>query len=202
MLRSSKQFSIHKLIIVFITLTLFQTLHAEQFVIFDKVFTFEEKDAVPTKSHLTVEGSELNLSTPKNWVSPANFADGKVHILIDVLEKPAGDIPTYWSVFYIGNKGQNGSKYACTSSPKYTTTGTFEIIQNMKKLWQKDKVVWSEGLKKMTLVIKGPKIGDTPKGKSHAHLQPDLKKFFPTKIRFRLVQLPEGKEFDSTLLKK
>ena len=168
------------------------SIKAEQFLLFDKTFTFEEKDAVPTKSHLYVEADELNKITPVNWRTPVNYADGKVHILIDVLEMPDGDIPTYWSVCYIGTIGQNGSRYAVAGSPKYTKTGSYEIVRDMKTLWQKDKVVWTEGLKKMSLVIKGPKIQGLPNGKSHAHSQPDLKKFFPTKVRFRLIQVSKG----------
>lgn len=167
-------------------------LSAEQLILFDKEFTFEEKDAIPTKSHLYVEASEFDKATPKNWKSPINFADGKVKIIIDVLEKPEGDTPTYWSVCYIGNKGQNGSRYSVAGSPKYTKTGSYEIVRDMKTLWQKDKVVWTEGLKKMSLVLKGPKLKNTSAGKSHAHLQPDLKKFFPTKVRFRVIQISEG----------
>ena len=67
----------------------------------------------------------------------------------------------------------------------------------MKTLWQKDKVVWTEGLKKMSLVLKGPKLKNTSAGKSHAHLQPDLKKFFPTKVRFRVIQISEGSPIKS-----
>ena len=173
---------------------------ADQFVIFDKTFVFEEKDAIPTKSHLTVEGGELNKRTPQDWTSPLNYAEGTVHVLIDVLDKPDGDVPTYWSICYIAKKGQNGSRYACTSSPKYKKPGTYQVVQDMKKLWQKDTVVWTQGLEKMTLVLKGPPINNGPKGKSHAHLQPDLKKFFPTKIRFRIVQVSEGDKFDAATL--
>jgi hypothetical protein len=31
-----------------------------------------------------------------------------------------------------------------------------------------------------------------PTGKSHAHLQPDLKKYFPTKIRVTIIQISKG----------
>ncbi len=171
-------------------------INAQQFILFDKEFTFEEKDAVPTKSHLRVTAEELNKGTPKDWTSPVNYSDGKVYIRLEVLGKPAGDVPTHWSLCYIGNKGQNGSMYAVAGSPRYTKPGVYEVTRDMKKLWQKDKVVWSEGLKAFTLVIKGPKLKDKPAGKSHAHLQPDLKKFFPAKIRLIMVQVAKGAKFD------
>ena len=171
-------------------------ISAQQFVLFDKEFIFEEKDAIPTKSHLKLTADELSKATPKDWTSPVNYKDGQVYIRLEVLGKPAGDVPTHWSLCYIGNKGQNGSRYAVAGSPRYTKPGVYEITRDMTKLWQKDKVVWSEGLKAFTLVIKGPKIKDEPAGKSHAHLQPDLKKFFPAKIRVTMVQLAKGAKFD------
>jgi hypothetical protein len=185
---------------LFLFISLLSSSSAEQFVLFDKEFTFEEKDAIPTKSHLKLLASELGEKTPKDWTSPHNYRDGKVYIRFEVLEKAPGEVPTHWSLCYIGNKGQNGSGYACAGSPKYTTPGVYEVERDMKKLWQKDKVVWSEGLKAFTLVIKGPKIKDKPAGKSHAHSQPDLKKFFPTKIRVTLVQVAEGSTYDPSKL--
>ncbi|MCM8537706.1 MAG: hypothetical protein NE334_17325 [Lentisphaeraceae bacterium] len=190
-----------KLIICFILTGLCLNSSAEQFTLFDQTFTYEKKDAIPTKSHLKLMAAELNKQTPKNWSSPLNYADGKVFIRFEVLEKPEGNTPTHWSLCYIANKGQNGSGYACASSPKYTKPGVYEITRDMKRLWQKDKVVWTEGLKAFTLVIKGPKIEGKPAGKSHAHLQPDLDKFFPTKIRVTMVQLSKGAQLDRSKVK-
>ncbi|MCM8532825.1 MAG: hypothetical protein NE330_16780 [Lentisphaeraceae bacterium] len=189
-------FKLRKIIICLIVIGLSISSSAEQFTLFDQTFTYENKDAIPTKSHLKLMASELAKETPKNWSSPLNYADGKVYIRVEVLEKPKGNVPTHWSLCYIANKGQNGSGYACASSPRYTKLGVYEVTRDMKKLWQKDKVVWSEGLKAFTLVVKGPKIEGLPGGKSHAHNQPDLDKFFPLKIRFTLVQISEGAKFD------
>ena len=168
----------------------------EQLLLFDRVFSFEEKDAIPTKSHLKLMASELGDKTPINWVSPVNYAEGKVYVRLQVLEKPAGDEKTHWSLCYIANKGQNGSSYACASSPHYKEEGNFEVIRDMNKLWQRDKVVWSEGLKAFTLVTKASKSHSGVKGKAHAHLQPDLKKFFPTKLRVTMIQIAKGSSLD------
>jgi len=173
-------------------------LNAEQFVLFDKVFTFEKKDAIPTKSHLRVSLEELSKEMPKNWRSPHNFADGSVYVYMEVLDKPKGDEKTHWSLCYIANKGQNGSSYAVAPSPHYTETGKFEIVRDMKKLWQKDKVVWEKGIKAVTLVTKASKSKSEIKGKAHAHLQPNMDLFFPTKIRVIMVQVSEGSKVDKS----
>ena len=46
-------------------LSFISIVNAEQFVLFDKVFTFEKKDAIPTKSHLRVPLEELRRRDPK-----------------------------------------------------------------------------------------------------------------------------------------
>ena len=169
---------------------------AEQFVLFDKTFNFEKKDAIPTKSHLRVPLEGLSKMMPKNWKSPHNYADGLVYVYMEVLDKPKGSEKTHWSLCYIGNKGQNGSSYAVVPSPHYTETGKYEIIRDMKKLWQKDKVVWEKGIKAVTLVTKATKSKSGTKGKAHAHLQPNMDLFFPTKIRVIMVQVSEGSKVD------
>ena len=50
----------------------------------------------------------------------------------------------------------------------------------------------------MSLVIKRANSG----GKAHAHLQPDLKEFFPTKIRVSIVQVSKGGKYDPSKVKE
>lgn len=167
------------------------TASAEQFVLFDEVFTFEEKDAVPTQSHLMVNAAKFGKETPKDWTQPVDYRNGTIHIRFEVLEKPPGDTPTFWSLCYIPVKGQKNN-YGCASSPTYTTTGVFEKNEDMTKFWENDSIIWTEGIKMMTLVIKAAKVP----GKNHAHLQPDLSKFFPTKIHVTMVQVSKGGTYD------
>jgi len=167
----------------------------EQFTLFDQTFTFDERDAVPTKSHLYVEANELGADTPTDWTSPVDYRNGTVHIRIEVIEKPKGDTPTVWSICYIPNKGRD-NKYGCTSSPSYTTEGIYEKEDKMTGFWKNDSIIWTEGIKKMSLVIKLANAG----GKAHAHNQPDLKKFFPTKIRFTVIQVAKGSNYDASLV--
>jgi len=176
---------------LFLCLCLVTTAFAEQCVLFDEVFTFEEKDAVPTQSHLTVKADKLGKDIPKDWTQPVDYRGGTVHIRFEVLEKPPGDTPTFWSLCYIPNKGQKNN-YGCASSPTYTTTGVFEKDEDMTRFWENDSIIWTEGIKMMTLVIKAAKVP----GKSHAHLQPDLTKFFPTKIHVTMVQVSKGATYD------
>jgi hypothetical protein len=174
-----------------LSLGLAATAHAEQFVLFDQVFTFAEKDAVPTESHIKVTPDLFAKDTPKDWTKPVDYRDGTLHIRWEVLEKPPGEAPTFWSICYIPVKGQKNG-YGCASSPTYTVPGVYEKDEDMTRFWENDSIVWTEGIKMMTLVIKAAKV----QGRSHAHLQPDLGKFFPTKIHVTLVQVSKGATYD------
>ncbi|MEM8912550.1 MAG: hypothetical protein AAGC97_12345 [Planctomycetota bacterium] len=171
------------------------TIHAEQFVLFDETFTFAEKDAVPTKSHLRVFPDQFGPETPDDWTAPVDYRNGSVHIRIEVLSKPKGELPSYWSLCYIPVQGQKNN-YGCINSPTYTQTGVYEKDQSMTEFWNNDSIVWTEGIKHMSLVLKGPRVN----GKSHAHLQPDMKAYFPTRVRFTMVQVSKGATYDPSML--
>ena len=166
---------------------------AEQFVLFDETFTFTKEDAdnsKPNPSHYYVTGDRLNPERPKDWTQPVDYRNGSVHIRLEVLEKPPGDEPTIWSLCYSPYVGRDNG-YGCTSTGLYETEGVFERDVSMTKFWENDSIVWSEGIKRMSLVIKdkNPKQG-------HAHKRPDHEKFFPTKVRIMMVQVPAGDDYD------
>jgi len=175
----------------YIFISALTALNAEQFVLFDKTFTYETKDAIPTKSHLKIPASQFGKNTPKDWTSPVNYRNGTVYIRFEILEMPNSKVPTKWSVCYIPNKGQKNN-YGCASSLMYKEPGVYENIVDMNKFWENDSIIWNKGIKMMTLVIKHAQKG----GKGHAHLQPDLSKFFPTKLRVTMVQVSEGSEYN------
>ncbi|TWT55214.1 hypothetical protein Pla22_28690 [Rubripirellula amarantea] len=173
-----------------IGVTLAQISHAEQFVLFDRTFTFEQKEAVATKSHLFVNAKQLGEETPKDWTSPVDYRNGTVHVRIEVLDKPEGEVPTVWSLCYIPNRGQKNN-YGCTNTPRYTKPGVYEKVVKMNEFWENDSIIWTEGIKQMSLVIKHAEKG----GKGHAHNQPDLSQFFPTKIRVTMTQVSVGSKY-------
>jgi hypothetical protein len=170
---------------------------AEQFVLFDVTLTYTKEDAEnskPSKSHYYVRDKMLNADRPKDWTSPVDYRNGTVHIRTEVIEKPAGDEPTTWSLCYIPNKGQKNG-YGCTGTVVYREKGVYEQDVSMKSFWQNDSIVWTEGIKQMDLVIK-----DGSGGSGHAHKRPDHEKFFPTRVRITMVQVSAGSKFDPRLI--
>ena len=165
---------------------------ATQFVLFDEEFTFTYEDALnssPSKSHYYVTNEMLSPTVPKDWTSPVDFRNGTVHIRIEVLEKPAGNAPTKWTLCYIPNTGKN-NMYGCTSTDLFTREGVYEKTVSMNEFWENESIIWSEGIKQMDLVIK-----DDSGGQGHAHKRSDYEKFFPTKVRITMTQVAKGKTY-------
>lgn len=169
----------------------------KQFVLFDAEFTYTKKDAdnsKPSKSHYYVKGNMLNTERPTDWTSPVDYRNGTVHIRLEVLEKPAGDAPTTWSLCYIPNKGQ-GNGYGCTSIGVYTKEGVYEKDVPMTSFWENESIIWPQGIKQMDLVIK-----DDSGGQGHAHKRADHEKYFPTRVRISMIQVAAGGTYDPSWL--
>jgi len=168
---------------------------AEQFVLFDVTFPFSKMEAdssTPSKSHYYVKEPALNPQRPRDWTTPIDYRSGTVHIRIEVLDRPAGGEGTQWSLCYIPTRGQ-GNGYGCTGTPVYTEKGVFEKDVSMKSFWQNDAIVWSEGIRRMDLVMKD-------KDGMHAHKRLDPEKFFPTRVRITMIQVSAGSKYDPSLL--
>jgi len=165
---------------------------AGQFVLIDALFTMTKEDADPTKSHHYLRGDKVNPDRPKDWTSPVDYRNGTVHIRTEVLEKPEGGQPCTWSLCYIPIKGQKNN-YGCTHTGQYKEKGVYERDEPMTKFWENDSIIWTEGVKEMHLVYKDDK-------NLHANKRPDPEKFFPTKVRITMIQVPKDAKYDPSLL--
>jgi hypothetical protein len=165
---------------------------AEQFVLFDATFEYTWQDAInatPSKSHYYVkETNGLNTERPDNWVSPVDYRNGKVHIHLEVLEKPAGGQMQGWALCYVGNAGS----YGCPYTDYYTDVGVYEKEVDMTNFYNDDTIDWSQGIRQVDLVytINGS-------GQGHVHFFPELQdKTTPTKVRIALVQVSAGATYN------
>ncbi len=168
---------------------------ADQFVLFDTTFTFTKSDAdnsSPSKSHYYVHSAQLNQKRPTDWTTPVDYRNGTVHIRTEVLNRPAGEEPTQWSLCYIPNHGQ-GNGYGCTGNDPYKVKGVYDKDVSMKSFWENNAIIWTEGIKQMDLVMKD-------KDGNKAHTRVDADKFFPTKIRITMIQVSAGSKYDPNLV--
>lgn len=185
-------------VLLLISLTSFSSAaRAEQFVLFDQTFIYTKQDAdnsKPSQSHFYIKGNLLAKDIPTDWTSPVDYRNGSVHIRLEVIEKPAGDAPTTWSLCYIPKQGQKNG-YGCTGTDIYRKVGVYEKDVPMTSFWENDSIVWSKGIKQMDLVIK-----DDSGGQGHAHKRADHELFFPTKVRITMVQVSKGAKYDPSLV--
>ncbi len=185
-----------KLLFLLLSLFIYQnTLKSQshQFILFDVQFTYSKKDAdssKPSKSHFYVTDEMLNKNRPLNWESPIDYRHGTVHIRLEVLNKPEGGYPTTWTLCYIPVHGQKNN-YGCTGSGFFTREGIYDKEVSMTSFWENESIIWTEGIKRMDLVIK-----DDSGGQGHAHKRMDSNHFFPTTLRITMVQVPPGEVYD------
>ncbi len=150
-------------------------------------------NAMPNKSHYYVnEGNWLNTARPKNWVSPVDYRDGKVHIHLEVLEKPAGSQQAGWALCYVANVGN----YGCPYTDYYTKTGVYEKDVDMHTFYNANTIQWDSGVKQVDLVY-------TINGSGMGHITnfPALQNLVtPTRVRIAMVQVSNGSTYDSSIL--
>ncbi|HSC89559.1 MAG TPA: hypothetical protein VLC09_19890 [Polyangiaceae bacterium] len=160
--------------------------HAETFVLLDETFTFTEqqaRDSKPSPSHVYVREAQLNPARPIDWTQPVDYRHGKVRLRLEVLEKPAGDEPTQWSICYVPVVGI-GPGYGCTGTGIYQKAGVLEVEQSMTEFWQNDAIDWSHGIREIHLVMK-----DANSDQGHVHRRSDPERFFPTRVRLVMTQV-------------
>lgn len=169
---------------------------AEQFLLFDAMFTYTWDDAVnatPSKSHFYVtEKNFLNKSRPTNWISPVNYRDGKVHIRAEVIAKPPGTQQAGWALCYVANVGD----YGCPYTDYYTKVGVYERDADMHTFYNNTTIQWDHGVKEVDLVY-------TVNGSGSGHITnfPQLKDLVtPTTVRISMVQVSAGSTYDPSIL--
>lgn len=171
--------------------------YSQQFILFDVLFNYTKANAdssKPSKSHFYVKNELINPNRPKDWTSPIDYRNGKVHIRLEVIEKAPGDAPTTWTLCYIPIKGQKNN-YGCTTTGLYKAVGIYESEVAMTSFWENESIIWSEGIKQMDLVIK-----DDSGGQGHAHKRIDHERYFPSKVRITMVQVAKGEIYDPSII--
>ncbi|HMI89856.1 MAG TPA: hypothetical protein VK509_00770, partial [Polyangiales bacterium] len=150
--------------------------YAEQFVLTDIEYTHSTTTTKDSHYYPT-----LPANTPKNWVTPVDYAHGSVHIVLDVKTKPPGDAPTKLQVCFEGTPS-----YACTEqSPTYTTARRVEWDSPFSGFWYESTVDWTQGTKKMPLILK-----DDMNNKPHGDV-----KYMPTDLHVQVTLVAKGSTF-------
>ena len=125
-------------------LALAKPAHAEQFLVGAAEYTHSAETT--TDSHYRVQPTP---QTPANWQTPVNYADGSVHVRLEVKSKPSGT-PTRFQVCF-----EMKMNYCCTDqSPPYTAPGVYEWDTPIDKMWRPGPVDFSQGIVQSALILK------------------------------------------------
>jgi hypothetical protein len=123
---------------------------ADQFVVVDSTWE-HTPDLADSHYRVTPLGG-----TPANWKSPVDYASGMAHVHLVVTTKPT-DQPTKFQVCF-----EATPTYACTDqSPTYTTVGVLDWETPFSNFWSPpgESVDWSQGTKKIAIILKDTKNG-------------------------------------------
>ena len=117
--------------------------HAQQFVLVDVEYTATSANTMD--SHYRVMPKA---GIPANWRSPVNYANGKVYVELEVLEKP-GTKNTLYNICI-----ENPSNPACLPYMMYTAKGKYKANFNFMDFWQYADVDWTKGCSEVSLILK------------------------------------------------
>jgi len=141
----------------------------DQVVILDETYT--ATSANTSDSHYRLPP---RAGSPDDWEEPVDYAAGRAHVRLEVIEKPS-DAPTLYNVCF-----EATPTYACLPySPEYTAPGVYDYEYGFGVFYQGNQVDWSQGTNQIALILKDENEVK-PQG------DPD---FYPTKIHVTITLL-------------
>ena len=130
---------------------------------------------------------EFTAEQPANWTSPVDYRKGRIHLVLDVLEKPS-DISVKLATCFIQ------SSYTCSNGLPFTKTGHFEASQPVSSWYQYAQVDWTRRFGFVTSIVRGPNGNKIDIGENFDH-EPDFSAYVPMKVRMRVFAVSEGATF-------
>jgi hypothetical protein len=149
--------------------------HAQQFVLVDQTYTANADNT--QDSHFT---AELKSGIPTNLRAPTNYANGSVHVDLEIIEAPSATDGLYNICL------ENSSDVACLPYVMYKGKGKYNANPTFSLFWQNEKVDWTKGVSKVSLIIK-----DANEQKAQGSTT-----YYPYKAHVTLTVVAEGSTFD------
>ena len=149
--------------------------HAQQFVLVDQTYTATKDNT--EDSHFT---AELKSGIPADFRAPTNYAEGSVHVDLEIIEAPSS-MATKYNICL-----ENSSNYACLPYVDYAGKGKHTADPKLQSIWQYDKVDWTKGVTKVSLILK-----DSTEQKVQGNAD-----YYPYKAHVTLTVVAKGATFD------
>jgi hypothetical protein len=143
-----------------------------QFVLMDATFTAAANNTMSSEYAVApLEGA------PTNWRSPIDYASGRIHVRVHVIEKPS-DMKTLCNVCFKESDVLTCMPYP----PPYTKPGVYESEPKISSFWQFEVYDWTKRVERVNVVVKdenGRFVQGNPA-------------FFPTKLHVTVTVIPPG----------
>jgi hypothetical protein len=162
----------------FVALVAALPAHAQQFVLVDQTYTATADNT--DESHFV---AELKSGIPGNFSAPTDYANGRLHVDLEILEAPS-ETRTFYNICL-----HNSSNYACLPYVEYTGKGTYSADPVFTTIWNYAEVDWAQGVNKVELILKN---------ESETLVHGDAN-FYPYKAHLKLYVVAEGARFDPTM---
>jgi hypothetical protein len=158
---------------------------AEQRVLLDITYTHAGAGAEPSHKHLKppYPGGE---TPPTNWLSPIDWATGKVHLRLEVKTKPTTVKVQYETCFV-----QSGG-YGCLGAYSFTTVGVYEWDKDLPAMWQYSDIDWATNAvsSEIAMVVKDAN------GNKIERNDPTL---YPMDLRYVITLVSKGSAYTPTV---
>jgi len=173
------------LLAVFCAFAWQQTASAQQLVLLDK--TVMPRSGLPASefgdSHYYIYAKDFAKPAPPSLRMPVNYAEGSVHIRLEVLKKPSA-AETYFNICF-----DNGGATCTGYLEKYTKPGVYEYNKPLSGQYNYASFDFNKALTRLALVIKTgaeqkPQVGDANFGD-----------YYPTELRVTMTLVPKGATF-------
>jgi MYXO-CTERM domain-containing protein len=169
-----------------LTLSWVEPSAAQQVVLLDQVVN--PRRGLPTtelnKSEYTVFAQDFANASPASLRSPVNYAEGNIHVRLEVLSKPS-NLETLFTLCL-----HDASNITCIRYlPKYTAPGVYEYDQPMLGQYNYDVYDFGKPVSRVILAIKDgmERILDPS--------DPSYDSFFPTEYRITLALVAKGAKY-------
>lgn len=163
-------------LIVWITASAHATRAQQQVVILDETYT--ATSANTSDSHYRLPPND---DAPDDWRDPVDYAAGRAHVRLEVIDKPSS-AQTLYNVCF-----EATPTYACLPySPEYTAEGVYDYEYPFSAFYQGNQVDWSQGTNQIALILK-----------DHDEVKPQGDPdFYPTTIHVTITLLTEDAVYE------
>lgn len=147
----------------------------QQFVLVDATFTATAQNTM--KSQYPIAPLP---AAPSNWRTPINWAEGSIHVRLEVIEKPTA-LKTLGNVCF-----ENSMTLTCQPyPPPFSSKGVYPSSAKISSFWQYDVFDWTKKLDRVYVVLKD----------ENERIVQGSAQFYPTKMRVTVWVVPPEKSF-------